>query len=261
MKHLPNESNLNNGRRQNSLKRKLKTPKNANSLLIFSNYFNSNRKPLEINNLPSKEKVDKAPINKRIQSLKVTNTKKRKIYESRIFSKVSIRKMEKDIRNRIILSSKQIKLDMISDDFNEGVISKTLTSNLRSKILEEIDTRKSNKMENDKDMESLKIDNNNNHNYYKKLSPESLININSLDKLNTFPTNNQKNILLKISSKNILNYNKEKTKALINEQNYRKIVRTKILYDSFEDNESDNENERQGFFCLLMEYSLNHLIF
>ena len=248
MKHLPNESNLNNGRRQNSLKRKLKTPKNANSLLIFSNYFNSNRKPLEINNLPSKEKVDKAPINKRIQSLKVTNTKKRKIYESRIFSKVSIRKMEKDIRNRIILSSKQIKLDMISDDFNEGVISKTLTSNLRSKILEEIDTRKSNKMENDKDMESLKIDNNNNHNYYKKLSPESLININSLDKLNTFPTNNQKNILLKISSKNILNYNKEKTKALINEQNYRKIVRTKILYDSFEDNESDNENERQGFF-------------
>ena len=253
MKHLANESNLNNVRKTNSvLNNKLETPKNVNSHLIYSKYFNARTRSLEINNQPSKEKekANKTPLKNKMNSVKMTNLKKKKLFETGILSKISIRKMEKDIRNQIILSSKQIQLDLISDDFNEEDRSKTLTNNLRSKILEKADTEKSNKIWNDEGKTSLKKSNNNNdnQNYYKKLSSKSIINSNSLGKLNTAPLNNPKNIMLRIPSKSILNYNKELTKVLINEQNYRKIVRTKILYDSFEDNESDNEDERQGFF-------------
>jgi hypothetical protein len=220
---------------------------------------------LEINNQPSKEKekANKTPLKNKMNSVKMTNLKKKKLFETGILSKISIRKMEKDIRNQIILSSKQIQLDLISDDFNEEDRSKTLTNNIRSKILEKADTEKSNKIWNDEGKTSLKNSNNNNdnQNYYKKLSSKSIINSNSLGKLNTDPMNNPKNNMLRISSKSILNLSRGLTGDQINEQNYRKIVRTKILYDSLEDNESDNENERQGFFCLLMECSFKHLIF
>jgi len=239
MIHLPNESNLNKGKRRNSFfKMQLKTPKNTNSHLIYSNYFKDKTKILEINNQPTKEIVNKNPIKNKMSSLKMSASKKKKLFETGIYTKVSIRKMEKNIRKQIILSSKHIKLEMVSD-FDDYTISKTLSDNLHSKILGKAGTGKSIKTENIQQKKTF-----NSPNYPRQFSSKKS---NSLDKLNREQRNSQKNIM-KISSKSITNFNNQITKAQINEQNYRKIIRTKILYDSFEDNESDNENEKQGFF-------------
>ena len=245
MKHRPIESKQNNGKRKSSfLKRKLNTPKNSNSILFFSNYFENRRESMELNNQNNKEVVNKTPINNKMNSFKMRASKMKQFFQTGILTKLSIRKMEKNIRKQIILSSKNIQLEMISD-FDEDAISKSLTNNIRSKLLGKAGTGKSNKKESEKERTSLKIRNNTNTSYYKQLSMQ---NSNSLGKLIIEPRNSQKNIMMKISSKSITNFNNQLTKAQINEQNYRKIIRTKILYDSFEDNESDNENENKGFF-------------
>ena len=242
MKYLPNESNKNKKRRSSFFKGDLKTPKNTNPLLLFSNLFKENKKIFEINKQSTKELVNKAPIKKGINSLKMSISKKKKLFETGIFTKVSIRKMEKNIRKQIILSSKQIQLEMVSD-FEEDNISKSLSNNIRSKILGKAGTGKSNKTESDLDKISINHINSN-KNYYKQLSTKKS---SSLTKLNTEKKYSQKNIMMKNSSKSITNFNNQ-IKTQINEQNFRKIVRTKILYDSFEDNESDNEDEKKGFF-------------
>ena len=177
-----------------------------------------------------------------MNSLKMSASKKKKLIETGIFTKVSIRKMEKNIRKYIILSSKQIQLEMVSD-IEEDNLSKTLSNNIRSKILGKAGTGKSNKTESDQD--KIFINHiNSNKNYYKQLSRKKS---SSLTKLNTEQKYSQKNIMMKNSSKSITNYNNQ-IKTQINEQNFRKIIITKILYDSFEDNESDNEDEKKGFF-------------
>ena len=50
MKYLPNESNMNKKRRSSFFKRDLKTPKNTNPLLLFSNLFKKIRKSLKLIN-------------------------------------------------------------------------------------------------------------------------------------------------------------------------------------------------------------------
>ena len=242
MKLLSVESNLNNRRKSSILKANFKTPTHTTSYFSFSNYFKKKRISLEINKQFSKD-LDKGPINKKVNSFKISNTRKKKLFQTGIFGKMSLKRMEKSIRKQIILSSKLIKSEM-EPDFGEDILTKTLSNNISN--FGKAPTEKAKLLENDK--EGLPLKNNNsinsiNKNFLQKSSLRNLINSNkNLSKLNT--DKSQKNLLSKLSSKNI-NIN---IQAQINEINYRKLVKTKILYDSFDDSESGNENKKEGYY-------------
>jgi len=246
MKLLSVESNLNNKGRASILRANFKTPTHTTSYLSFSNYFIKKRKSLlEFNKQFSKD-LDKTPINKKVNSFKISNTRKKKLFQTGIFGKMSLKRMEKSIRKQIILSSKLIRSEM-EPDFGEDIITKTPKNNPSN--FGKASTEKDKQLE--KDKEGLQLKNNNsinnlniiNKNFYQKSSFKNLISSNkNLSKLNT--DKSQKHLLSKLSSKNIT----ANIQAQINEINYRKLVKTKILYDSFDDSESGNENNKEGYY-------------
>ena len=244
MKLLSLESNLNNDRKSSIIKANIRTPTHTSSYLSFSNYFKKKKQFFEINKQFSKD-FDISLINKKVNSFKISNTRKKKSFQTGILGKISLKKMEKSIRKKIIVSSKLIKSEA-ELDFGEDIIIKTPSFNNNSSNYGKSTTEKCKQIEND--IEGLPYKNKsciniNNNNFFQKSSIKNLINSNkNLSKITT--DKSQKNLLSKISSKNI-NIN---IPALIKEINYRKLVKTKILYDSFDECESGNENDEGGYY-------------
>ena len=252
MKNYLKEPTNNNERRKSSkFSSGLYLQKNFNPLLNSPIFFNK-RNSANINKQPSKEKlkVNKTPIGA-INSLKLNPlkasplklnsiNKKKKPFQTGIFGKsnISLRTMEFNIRKKLIDLSTRIENGGVSS-FNDSFAlklelpKKNLNKMSKSLKLEEL---KNNKFfENDK----------NKINYASCKSPKIIsISKQKLEKTRNSP----KNFFYKISSKSLSTKNSEISKMKKNEQNFRKLIKTNILYDSFEDNESENEAENTGLF-------------
>ena len=233
MKFSLPENNLSilNKRRKSSF---LLSPKSDRRLSI-SNFFKKRNSNLFKKKFSKDIAVDKTPISKKIKSLNNYNQRKRTgQFQTIIFNKMSIRKAEKNIKKIIKDISHKIGEEKVGSDFDDDINNKTLPNINLNKI------RKSFQMEEER--ASIKSNEFFNISHDKKLSSPNF------NYMNLKFRGSQKNLLIKTSNKSITNYNNEIVKVQINEQNYRKLVKTKILYDSFEDNESDNENEKEGSY-------------
>ena len=214
------------------------------------NSFQFNKMHLKENNI-----INKSPINKKkIKSLKINplkkiptkmnsissaKMKKKKIFRTGIFGnkKFSIKLMELNIRKKIIDMTSKIEKSELSSKFDDFYLTpKKFMNSKSSKNIQ------SYFLDNDNERPSLKLIN---KPLQYKLSNKSINNSFNKGKSNK---STPKAILKKISSKSILCSNREMSKLQISEKNYRKINRIKILYDSFEDNETDIEKENEGFF-------------
>ena len=175
-------------------------------------------KPLNLNPLKS------GPL--KLNSIKMNSIKKKKLFKTGKFNdeKLSIRNMEINIRIKLIDLSAKIEYDDQSFD-NINIDLSLMNKNVNKNF---------NEMNESLNVNTLNKKQINKFPSYSKLT-------NSLSKSNK---NSPKNNLVKLSNKSVSIY----SRIQINESNYRKIVRTKILYDSFEDNESENEKETIGLF-------------
>ena len=174
-------------------------------------------KPLNLNPLKS------GPL--KLNSINMNSIKKKKLFKTGKFNdeKLSIRNMEINIRKKLIDLSAKIEYD--DQSFDNVNIDSLMNKNVNKNF---------NQMTKSLNINAINKKQINKFPSYSKLT-------NSLSKSNK---NSPKNNLVKLSNKSVSIY----SRIQINESNYRKIVRTKILYDSFEDNESENEKETIGLF-------------
>ena len=205
------------------------------------------------NNMHSKENpfVNKSPINKnKIRSLKLNPLKKSPLkmnsigsskinsrmkknpFQTGIFGNskiIPLKYMEFNIRKKLIDLSTQIeKNDLFNSKFDIFSPGRIKSPNKSSKNLKHFF------LDNDNERTSYRLIN--------KLSSKS-------NKSYKYIKKKSSNSVKKPSDKSIppSSY-REKSKMEKKEKNYRKIIRTKILYDSLEDNETDIEKENEGIF-------------
>ena len=198
---------------------------------IKDNFF-VNKSPLRAKMKSFNQNPKKlAPL--KMNSLQKNSSKKNLLNKTGIFTNIekSIRNMEINLRRKLI-------------DMTIKIENEELLKNIDSfASIQALSNKKLNKMSNSLKLENHHNKSNSNRSFKINLSSRN-INMNNiklkLEQNNTSP----KNFSLKKSNKNI----SIDTKKKINEINYRKLIKMKILYDSFEDNESEKENENIGFF-------------
>ena len=169
-----------------------------------------------------------APL--KMNSLQKNSSKKNLLNKTGIFNSIekSIRNMEINLRRKLI-------------DMTIKIEKEELLKNIDSfASIQGLSNKKLNKMSNSLKLENYHNKSNSNRSFKINLSSRNINSNLKLEQNNTSP----KNFFLKKSNKNI----SIDTKKKINKINYRKLIRMKILYDSFEDNESEKENENLGFF-------------
>ena len=217
------------------------------------NYFNYSKKrnSFQFNTKHSKEitsinksivasmkSVELNPLKNNLLKINSLRKNYKKKFKTGIVAntKISLKSMEINLRKKLIDMNNQIEKEESPKKLND------ISVNNKSICI----------FESDFEGQFLKFNNASNTksigNTINKLSSKNIIKKNSYNIMRSEKKkNNQKNIELKISSKSLHILNGDYSKAIINEHNFRKLIKTKILYDSFEDNESENENETEGF--------------
>ena len=205
------------------------------------------------NNMHSKENpfVNKSPINKnKIRSLKLNPLKKSPLKMNSIgSSKINSRMKKNPFQTGIFGNSKIIPLKYMEFNIRKKLIDlstqieKNDLFNSKFDIFSPGRIKSPNKSS--KNVKHFFLDNDNERTSYrliKKLSSKS-------NKSYKYIKKKSSNSVKKPSDKSIppSSY-REKSKMEKKEKNYRKIIRTKILYDSLEDNETDIEKENEGIF-------------